>query len=165
MKPTGWLIAFLLAPLAALLVLAQSLSGFGVGYGLADAIAISCYYLIYLFYGPKRESVLQRWLPIKTKVRPVVACTLLLLSASACMYYAATALLGHDCAVFSQGPSVRSRWVGVILQGGCQVLGPVIPSLFICAVGVFAAYRALAWLKTGRPNNSSKRTREKPRAA
>jgi hypothetical protein len=39
MKPTGWLIAFLLAPLAALLVLDQGLSGFGVGYGLADAIA------------------------------------------------------------------------------------------------------------------------------
>jgi hypothetical protein len=165
MKPTGWLIALLLAPLAALLVLAQSLSGFGVGYGLADAIAISCYYLIYLFYGPKRESVLQRWLPIKAKVRPVVACTLLLLSASACMYYAATALLGQDCAFFAPGPSVRSMWVGVILQGGCQIFGLVISSLFICAVGVFAAYRALAWLKTGRPNNSSKRTCEKPHAA
>lgn len=153
MKPTGWLVAFLLAPLAALLLLAQSLDGFGVGYGIADAIAVSCYHLIYLFYGPKRESVLQRWLPIKARVRLVAACTLLLFAASACMYYAVTAILGHDCATFAPGSSVKSRWVGVFLESTCQVFGPVIPSLLLCATAVFIVYGAFAHLKASKPNN------------
>lgn len=81
MKFIGWLISALLFPFVVMLVLAQGFNGFGLGYAIADLIAILFYYFIYLFYGPNRERTLQRWLPIKAKAYPFVTSSLLLFGA------------------------------------------------------------------------------------
>ena len=155
MKFTGWLIATLLFPFVVLLVLAQGFfNRFGLGYAVADVIAILCYCLIYLFYGPNREGTLRRWLPIKAKAHPFVVSALLLFAAGACWYYAVTALLDNDCSVFSADHPMRSRWIGTVLQSSCHAYDPLLPSFFLCATGAFAAYRLFVVIRAAKPNHS-----------
>lgn len=159
MKATGWLIAFLLVPFVAILVLFQFDDGLSIGYIVADAIFVGFYYLIYMFYGPPRERTLRGWLPFKAKLRPGVEIGLLLLGAGACVYWVFVALSTYDCAVFSPGTSVLWRWMGKILQGSCDQFGPIVPSVFLLCTSAYAVYLAFTYKTRRAPNNSPKRTR------
>jgi len=159
MKFTGWLIAILLLPFVAILAIMQPVDGFSLGYTIADGILLGCYYLIYLFYGPRREGTLRHWIPFKTKVGPVFMRIFILFGAGACAYYAATAMVSHDCTAFGPASSTHWRWVGVFLQSTCNSFGPVIPSAILFIAGIYGVYLVLARRRLPAPNHSSKRTR------
>jgi hypothetical protein len=154
MKFTGWLIAILLFPFVAILVIMQPVDGFSLGYAIADGILLGCYYLIYLFYGPRRDHVLRRWIPFKSKVGPVVMRSLMLCGAGACTYHAVTALVSQDCTVFGPASSISFRWVGTFLQGTCNNFGPIIPSAILFVAGMGATYAAFTPRRLAAPNNS-----------
>jgi hypothetical protein len=112
MKATGWLIAFLLSILVALVNLAAAASGFNLVIIALDLAALCAYTCLYVFYGPPRQQTLARWIPLKNKLRPWVLSLFLGLGAIGMLYIGASGIATHSCELYTPGHTTRNRWLG-----------------------------------------------------
>jgi hypothetical protein len=149
MRPIGWLIFIPFSLVVALVLVVQITSHFSFGYLIFDLFAIACYFMMYLFYGSKRSQTLQSWLPVKAKLAPYAKGILLLFASFSCVYYAAQAMLTHNCSAFAPGSSLQWRWVDQLLQGSCERFGPIVPSSILFATGIYCIYLVIQRRRLG----------------
>jgi hypothetical protein len=140
MKATGWLIAFLLSILVALVNLVAAASGFNMVIIALDLAGLCAYTCIYLFYGPPRQQTLARWIPLKNKLRPWVLSLFLGLGAIGMLYIGASGIATHSCELYTPGHTTRNRWLGNLLHSQCVQFGPWLVGLLLICAGVYAFF-------------------------
>ena len=155
MKLAGLLITTLVGFLVLVVNVSFVVTGFGIASLIFNLLAAVALGALFLFYGPRRNAVLLRWLPLKARLtRPVLRSAVLF----GCVYWfwlGVTQLRSPTC--LDYGAPVAKRFVGQLLASICFNIGPVPMGVLVCVSALILA--PYGWRLAGRlPNNSSKPT-------
>lgn len=113
-----------------------------------NGVMLVGYVLMYIFYGSKRQSTLEIWLPIKSKIKAILLRILVLglcLAALPLAYKLSQASECADFLVHSKGATLS--WVLSLM---CKLTGPIIPAILVLFLMAWAlpSLVKIVWQRT-----------------